>query len=157
MITRLHNSHRQSGFTLIEIMVVVAIIAILAAIAAPEYLSQRRTNGRTEAISALTQLQVEVERCYGINGGYDCCQPVLVTFRAIIPNPIPNYRVTLTPGSNAPSAFACKRAQSYQLSATPIVGTDQDKDNCRVFILDNQGVRSATATIGNGNACWGDQ
>lgn len=50
------------GFTLIELMVVVAIVGILAAVAYPSYLSQVRQSRRSEAIAALAQIQQAQER-----------------------------------------------------------------------------------------------
>lgn len=50
------------GFTLIELMVVVAIVGILAAVAYPSYLNQVRQSRRSEAIAALAQIQQAQER-----------------------------------------------------------------------------------------------
>ena len=54
----------QYGFTLIELMITVAIIAILAGIAYPSYLSQVRRSNRTEARTALLQAQVAQEKFF---------------------------------------------------------------------------------------------
>ena len=53
---------RTSGFTLIELMIVVAVVAILATIAYPAYQEQIRKSRRSEAISALQDLQLRQER-----------------------------------------------------------------------------------------------
>ena len=54
---------RQSGFTLIELMIVVAIIAILAAIALPAYQSYTKKAKYSELIAALSAMKSEVEVC----------------------------------------------------------------------------------------------
>lgn len=53
---------RVRGFTLIELMIVVAIVAIIAAVALPSFFSQIRASRRADAISALMQIQQAQER-----------------------------------------------------------------------------------------------
>lgn len=61
---------RQSGFTLIEVMVVAAIVAILAAVAYPSYLESVRKAKRAEGRKALMQLMQQQERYYSQNSKY---------------------------------------------------------------------------------------
>lgn len=51
------------GFTLVEIMIVVAIIAILAAVAIPNFITYRKTSQMNACISNLKQIQSAVEQC----------------------------------------------------------------------------------------------
>ena len=71
---------RNQGFTLVEIMIVVAIIAILAAVAIPNFIKYRKSSQATACVSNLKQIQAAKEQCsmagkeltsanlYGVNG-----------------------------------------------------------------------------------------
>lgn len=61
---------RQRGFTLMEVMITVAIIAILAAIAFPSYQDSMRKSRRTDGKNALTQAVANMERYYAQNNTY---------------------------------------------------------------------------------------
>lgn len=62
---RPHAVQRTRGFTLIEIMIALAIVAILAAVAIPSYQSQVRKSRRADAVSELSRIQQAQERFRG--------------------------------------------------------------------------------------------
>lgn len=64
------QKHHMNGFTLIELMIVVAIIGIIASIAVPSYQSHMRETRRSDAHNALLQLAGLQERYYLQNNSY---------------------------------------------------------------------------------------
>ncbi len=62
--------HKQRGFTLVELLVVVAIISILTLIAFPAYQDQMRKTRRSDAKIALTTLASQQEKFLSNNGRY---------------------------------------------------------------------------------------
>lgn len=60
------------GFTLIELMVVIAIVAIIAAIAIPAYTEQVRKGRRADAMRAVGQLQLDLEKWRADNPSFAC-------------------------------------------------------------------------------------
>ena len=64
---------RQLGFTLIELMIVVMVIAILAAIAIPNYLEQSRKGRRSEAMNAVGDVKMALERWRAEHTSYASC------------------------------------------------------------------------------------
>lgn len=63
----------QQGFTLIELMIVIAIIGILAAIALPAYQNYTQKARFTEVVMAATAVKTAVEVCAQINDGFGSC------------------------------------------------------------------------------------
>jgi type IV pilus assembly protein PilA len=64
---------RLKGFTLLELMITVAIVAILAAIAVPSYLNYTRRSYYTEVVSASGPFKIGIAECYHETGTLTGC------------------------------------------------------------------------------------
>ena len=125
---------RQRGFTLIELMITVAVIAILAAIAYPSYQDSIRKSRRTDAKNALTQAMANMERYYTENNTY-ATAAICGTAPLICPGSCSagtctstegNYLITL-PSVNMGVSKALS-ANTFTVLATPVVGGTQALD-----------------------------
>jgi prepilin-type N-terminal cleavage/methylation domain-containing protein len=76
MLTKL--SSKRTGFTLVEIMIVVAIIALLAAIAVPGFLRARKRSQATRILNDLRMIDSAVDQ-YAIETGRKTGDPVAIT------------------------------------------------------------------------------
>lgn len=128
--------HRNSGFTLIELMVVVALVAILAAIAIPSFAAQIRKSRRSEAVSAIQDVQLRLERWRVDHRDFTGSG---ITFPAS-----KWYDFALTAEAITPN--------SYTITATPKAGSDQAKDECsEMKIINTNGTISKTPS---NSRCW---
>lgn len=64
MFNWLKKQKNQKGFTLIELMIVIAIIGILAAIAIPQFSSYRAKSYNTASVSDVRNLRTDLEAYY---------------------------------------------------------------------------------------------
>lgn len=70
------NKHTQQGFTLIELMIVIAIIGILAAVALPAYQNYTAKAKFSEVVTSVTAVRSGIDICYQTEGALAGCDAV---------------------------------------------------------------------------------
>lgn len=139
-----HLPKKQHGFTLIELMIVVAIVGILAAIAYPSYAEYVRRGHRADARAGLLQAQQWLERASTATGVYPTSLPTTLTWSG---DATKRYTIGFQAG-NTSAAFT--------LVATRKTPGPQATDRCGDFTVTNTGTRSA-ANLASGTTaeeCW---
>ncbi|MBK5648262.1 type IV pilin protein [Acinetobacter proteolyticus] len=128
------------GFTLIELMIVVAIVAILAAIAYPSYTSYKVRVQRTDAQAEMMQIARNLANFRMANNSYTGRTTTNVYGAATIPRTQPLYDITLTDVDGTLLTATNAKVRTWLLIAKPKAGTTQ-ADNGWIC-LNDQGQRS---------------
>jgi type IV pilus assembly protein PilE len=137
---------RASGFSLIELMIVVAIIAVLAAIAYPAYQQYVIKTNRKAAESCLAEQANYMERYYTTNLTY--VPGAGTTF------PTLDCASTNQTGKNYTYAFpASSGSTTYTITAAPLSPLQQKDTTCGTLKVDQAGTRSVSGT-GTLAQCW---
>lgn len=128
--TQKNKKMKQTGFTLIELMIVVIIIGIISAVAVPSY--NVESAKRSEATTALEIARGVLERSYSDNNTY---AGVAIDTES----GSGEYTIAITVAGDG---------QSYDLTATPQGWTDAD---CGQITLASTGIRGADGDV---DECW---
>ena len=153
------NAVTKNGFSLLELMIAVAIVAILASIAIPAYTSYTRTANRTDATKTMIYDAQALERCYSQNFSYsvNCSitagptQSPVGSYTVTTTSPQGFYTITLAITNAAPPAGA-----SYVITATPAANPQLGDAACTQFTLDSTGTQGATGSGATPTqTCWG--
>ncbi|MEF9962869.1 MAG: type IV pilin protein [Comamonas sp.] len=128
----------QRGFTLIEVMIVVAIVAILAAIALPSYSEYIKRGQIVEGITPLADMGAKMEQFYQDNRTYvGAC----------------DSRIAAKPGDTARFGYGC----SPGASTFTVTATGRGAMDGFIFELNEKGERTTTGAAPGwtaGSGCW---
>jgi type IV pilus assembly protein PilE len=130
-----NNGSTQAGFTLIELMIAVAIVAILTAVAYPSYTSHLRKSHRADAQNLLMALSSRQQQYLLDTRNY---ADTIDKLQVPVPSNVSaHYTVTLALGAGA--------APTFTLTAAPVGA--QAADKCGTLTLDNTGTKVPSG-------CW---
>ncbi len=130
---RVPSSHGAKGFTLIELMIVVAVVAILAAIAYPNFNESVLKSRRGQAKADMAETSQMLERFHTVNNTYVGFTP------ASLPSP--------KNGTARYTLNIATTASTFTITAAP--ETSQSKDKCGTMTLNQAGAKTAAQAD-----CW---
>lgn len=136
------TAKKHSGFTLIELMVVIVIIAIVAAVAVPSYRSSVRKAKRVQAKTTLVVASQRLEKCFTENGTYVATSGGVTIcdtdaeLTAAGDNSDGNYTIAYT-----------RNAADFTITATATSTNGQDEDTgCGRFEIKSTGAKTSYKT-----------
>ena len=148
LATRSDTDRRRSrGFSLVELMVAVAIVGILSMIALPSFMQSVRKSKRIDAQAALTRTSTNLERFFVQAGTYTT---TVASLGVLVDSGVGysddrNYVITVAAGATG-------IASSYVVTATAVADTMQaDDTGCTVFTVSSLGQRTPDPST---SKCW---
>lgn len=136
---------KQKGFTLIELMIVLAIIGVISAIAYPSYQESVRKSNRADGKATLNDVAQRLQRCFTAYSDY--------THASCTIGQTLDGGGSVNSGEGMYTVTGNLTATTFALTAAPVAGTTQAGDSkCASLTLNQAGVEGASGTLGAD--CW---
>jgi type IV pilus assembly protein PilE len=149
----MNSFKRSAGFTLIEVMITVAIIGILAGIAYPSYKEYVMKGRRSDAKAGLLSLQLAQEKFRA-----NCLQYAtgIATTRSCVTGTYNLLGSATSPNSYYDLSIVSADGSAYSLKATRKTSGLQNGDKCGDFLIDQNGSKTIinAATGYTAATCW---
>jgi type IV pilus assembly protein PilE len=140
----LGSKRHAAGFTLLELMIVVAVVAILASIALASYRDQVVKSRRATGAACLQERAQFMERYYTTYLSYNADPaPVIAQCDTEVS---PHYQVSLVAGSLG--------AKTFTLQAVPQGAQATSDTKCGTLTVNAQGVRGESGSASTADECW---
>ncbi|MES2511162.1 MAG: type IV pilin protein [Pseudomonadota bacterium] len=158
-----HQSKKQKGFTLIEIMITVVIIGILASIALPSYQNYIARARRSDARTQLLQAAQFMQKFYAANDNYlqdrsgnsvmgtSVGMPDALRVSPADGTALYQLNTAITTVGNYTSTVS---VGSFTLSMSPISGRAAASDACGIFTITSTGIKGVTGNTKTRDECW---
>ena len=136
------------GFTLMELLIALALLAVLLAIALPAYREQIARAHRSELQTALLEDAGYMQRYYAANNAFSATPPPRLTWTASPPTGSPAYEIVVTVPPGDPTVFTLTATRAGAMAG----------DRCGDFTYDNLGRRGLVPGTPRGGLtaadCW---
>lgn len=133
------------GFSLIELLIAMAVVAILLAVALPSFLNSQRKSRRIDAFNALTTAQQLEERWRSNNASYGAASDLGLAGTSVSGY----YAIAIVNGSNT--------GTGYTATATAVAGSSQAADaGCQVLAVMVNGGNVSYGSTSGGTIDWTD-